>query len=311
MASVRTRESRRLTPERTPQRDGAAARGDGVPLSHEVRAPMERAFSHSFANVRVHADAASDALAQAHGARAMAVGSDIFFRGDAWSPNEARGAELLAHELAHVVQVDRSAPAGESPAETSDSLGSWRSKTTDRSEGAEVEARAAAQSVMSGAAPVITTAPSAAVARDDDDPPGPSFSLLPPKFNYGFGAGGGNANLSLGAGGLGADYSRGLFHGEAALGLGGSASLNLGLGAPLLPWTGDVNRDLGGAAGGVNSLMNGGGLSTSTMGALSGFSALGDIYDAGKPSKSNWGVGLQLSHSDEENRAMLGARFNF
>lgn len=263
---------------------------------------MEQAFSHSFANVRVHADAESDAFARSHGARALTIDQDLYFRGDAWTPFDARGAQLLAHELAHVVQFDRLAPT--SPNES-------RADTTEHSESSEVEARAAATTVMAGGAPAIASAPSAAIARDDDDPLGPSFSLLPPKLNYGFGAGGGRGDLSLGAGGLGAEYSRGLYHGEAALGYGGSASLNLGMGAPLLPWMGDVNRDLTGAAGGVNSLMNGGGLNSTTMGALGGFSALGDIAAAGKPATSPWGLGLQLSHSDEENRAMLGARFNF
>ncbi len=267
---------------------------------------MERAYAHSFGNVRIHADHEGDAMARAHDARALTIDNDIFFREGTFRESDPQANQLLAHELAHVVQFDR---FGVSSAR--DIPGTAHENRTEHSEGAEVEARAASRAVLSGVAPTITSAPSAAIARDDDDPPGPSFSLLPPKLNYGFGAGGGNGNLSLGAGGLGADYSRGLFHGEASLGFGGSASLNLGLGAPLLPWTGDVNRDLGGAAGGVNSLMNGGGLSTSTLGALGGFSALGDIYDAGKPSRSNWGVGLQLSHSDEENRAMLGARFNF
>ena len=70
----------------------------------------------------------------------------------------------------------------------------------------------------------------------------------------------------------------------------------------------DVNRDLTGAAGGVNTLMNSGRLDLS---ALSGFGALGDVYAAGEPSKYRWGGGLQLSHDSEETRAMLGLRYNF
>jgi hypothetical protein len=61
----------------------------------------------------------------------------------------------------------------------------------------------------------------------------------------------------------------------------------------------------------VNSLMNGGRLTPGTMGALGGFSALGDIAKAGERPSMPWGVGLQLSHDDEETRAMLGARFDF
>jgi hypothetical protein len=284
-----------------------APRGDsGTPLTPALRAPMERAFSHSFADVRVHADANADAMAQLHGARALTINDDVFFRDGAWRPGDGRSTQLLAHELAHVVQFDHfgtAPPDYEAPDSSR--------KTTDHAEGAEAEARSAAATVVNGGTPVITNAPSAAIARDDDEPLGPSFSLLPPQFNYGLGLGGGRGDLSLGAGGLGAEYSRGMFHGDASLGFGGSTELNLGIGAPLRPWNMDVNRDLGGAAGGVNSLMNGGGLTSSNIGALGGFSALGDIAAAGKPATSPWGLGLQLSHSDEESRAMLGARFDF
>lgn len=314
MSSVRAREHRRPSsaraPERAAERLVASTERAGEPLPTAARSTMERAFSHSFADVRVHVDAASDALACEHGARALTIGNDIFFRGDSAAPNDVSDPTLLAHELAHVVQFQQAGEGRSQGDVTQRELGG-RLTTTDHAEGAEVEARTAARAVVSGEAPSITNVPSAAVARDDDDPKGPSFSLIPPKLNYGFGVGGGNANLSLGAGGLGADYSRGLFHGDASVGFGGSASLNLGVGAPLMPWIGDVNRDLGGAAGGVNSLMNGGGLTSSNLSALGGFSALGDIADAGKPARSPWGVGLQLSHSDDENRAMLGARFDF
>jgi hypothetical protein len=72
----------------------------------------------------------------------------------------------------------------------------------------------------------------------------------------------------------------------------------------------DVNRDMAGASGSINSLMNGGGLMPNLPG-LAGLGTLGDVYAAGKPSPYNWGVGLQLSHSDEENRAMLGLTGRF
>jgi Domain of unknown function (DUF4157) len=55
--------------------------------------------------VRVHTHA--DAVCRALGARALAYGSDIFFRSGAFVPHERMGLRLLAHEVAHVVQQRR------------------------------------------------------------------------------------------------------------------------------------------------------------------------------------------------------------
>jgi len=264
---------------------------------------MEDRFGHDFSRVRLHHDREADVAAREMEARAFATGPDIFLRHDVPEPDaSAEGLHLLAHELAHVVQFERS--GGSAGAEEDTPL------HTSHDESAEVEARTAADAVVAGEGAHVDATPSAPVARDDDER-GFSMSMLPPKLQYGFGALGGDANLSLGLGGLGAEYKNGLFHGDASLGYTGSAGLNLGLGAPLQPWVMDVNRDLTGAAGGVNSLMNGGGLNSATLGALGGFGALGDVAGAGAPSPYRWGAGLQLSHSDEESRVMLGARMNF
>src|SRR5262249_8344358 len=47
------------------------ARGSGAPLPEQVREPMEQAFGHSFAKVRVHADPSADRLNRAVQARAF------------------------------------------------------------------------------------------------------------------------------------------------------------------------------------------------------------------------------------------------
>jgi hypothetical protein len=269
---------------------------NGHALEPSVRSIAERRFGHNFDSVRVHADAHADEMAEALDASAFTRGTDIYFAQGAADFESADGADRLAHELAHVVQFARA------PGWDDDGL-----TTTAPSESAEVEAREAASLVAAGGSPALAAAPSAAIARDEEER-GFNAGLVPPSLSYGYGAGGGSGNFSLGLGGLGAEYQRGMFHTEANLGLGGGVGLNFGVGAPLLPWTMDVNRDLTGAAGGMNQLMNGGGVN---LGALSGFGALGDVYGAGEPSKYNWGAGLQLSHDSEETRAMLGLRYNF
>ena len=56
--------------------------------------------------IRIHCEN-TDRLCRAWGARAMTIGSDIYFRADSWNPGTPAGLWLLAHEVAHVVQQRR------------------------------------------------------------------------------------------------------------------------------------------------------------------------------------------------------------
>jgi Domain of unknown function (DUF4157) len=61
---------------------------------------------HDFSRVRVHTGAKAAESAQAIGARAYAVGHDVVFNDGQYDPRSNRGHQLLAHELAHVVQQE-------------------------------------------------------------------------------------------------------------------------------------------------------------------------------------------------------------
>lgn len=93
--------------------DGRTERGimshTGQPLSNSVRSFFEARFGEDFGDVRVHTDNRSDRLTRSLEAKAFTVGSDIFFRSEAYSPHSEEGKHLMAHELAHVVQ-QRSSP---------------------------------------------------------------------------------------------------------------------------------------------------------------------------------------------------------
>jgi hypothetical protein len=65
---------------------------------------METGFGHDFSRVRVHVDPAASESANQLAARAYTVGHDIVFRAGEYHPDSMAGKELLAHELAHVVQ---------------------------------------------------------------------------------------------------------------------------------------------------------------------------------------------------------------
>jgi len=89
--------------ERSPVHDVVGS-GGGSPLDRGVRSSMESAFGASFGDVRVHTDARASESAEAVGANAYTVGSDVVFQSGQFNPSSRTGQRTLAHELAHVVQ---------------------------------------------------------------------------------------------------------------------------------------------------------------------------------------------------------------
>jgi hypothetical protein len=83
-------------------------RGGGTTLDSGTRTKMEAALGDRFDDVRVHTDDESDRLNRSVSAKAFTTGTDIFFSRNA-SPSDSN---LLAHELAHVVQQRGSSPSG-------------------------------------------------------------------------------------------------------------------------------------------------------------------------------------------------------
>lgn len=81
-----------------------ALRSSHRPLEEPIRAWAEARFRRDLGGVRVHnnAEAANSAIAVQ--ARAFTVGHHVVFGSNQYEPSTARGRQLLAHELAHVVQ---------------------------------------------------------------------------------------------------------------------------------------------------------------------------------------------------------------
>lgn len=126
---------------------GAAA---GQPLPHDVRQKMERAFSTSFADVRVHVSPQPASL----GAQAFTHGSNIHFAHGHYDPASPRGRQLLAHELAHVVQ--------QRTGRARNPFGSGIAVLHDPA--LEAEAERLSARVMTASAPAPAPAPQAAAA---------------------------------------------------------------------------------------------------------------------------------------------------
>ena len=85
------------------QHDATAAQ----PLAKDVRDKLESGFGHDFSAVRVHADRESAEQARGMGAQAFTLGRDVHFAAGRYRPQGKQGEQLLAHELAHVVQQER------------------------------------------------------------------------------------------------------------------------------------------------------------------------------------------------------------
>lgn len=107
---------------------------EGAPLEASSRATMEGVFGRDFSQVRVHSDAVAGESARAAGSAAYARGTDIVFAPGRYSPGTTAGRELLAHELAHVVQQGQAGGGPPGPAHEAEA---------DRAAAAAVSGRAA------------------------------------------------------------------------------------------------------------------------------------------------------------------------
>ena len=82
--------------------------GGGRPLAAAERGFFESRFQRDFSSVRVHQGSRAAELAASINARAFTLGRDIVFGRGQYSPSTAAGRTLIAHELTHVLQQNRS-----------------------------------------------------------------------------------------------------------------------------------------------------------------------------------------------------------
>ena len=92
-------------------------RGAGRPLPDALAVPLGEAMGADFGGVRVHADGEADRISRSVQASAFTHGQDIYFTQGAYAPDSTGGRQLLAHELAHVVQ-NQTAHHGSSSSQT-------------------------------------------------------------------------------------------------------------------------------------------------------------------------------------------------
>lgn len=167
-----------LTPEASRVR-GSATHADlgvgdvsGTPLTSATRRAMESAFGTDFSDVRVHTSPPAGAAAEALGARAFTVGSDIAFAAGHYRPGVPSGERLIAHELAHVVQQRLAGSGG---------LALFPKAVSSPSHPAEREAELAASLAVRGMAVPSLTPVSGVVLRDTEgEGPAPGVVFVRP-----------------------------------------------------------------------------------------------------------------------------------
>ena len=114
-------------------------RSPGQPLDDQSRGYFEPKFGADFSQVRVHTDSDAGRSADAVDALAYTVGRSIVFNTSQYSPRSPAGRQILAHELAHVVQHSGN-----------ESRLSELNDISEPSDSLEREANHAAQQVTSG-----------------------------------------------------------------------------------------------------------------------------------------------------------------
>src|SRR5580658_119660 len=94
----------RNSPQYAPPIVHDVLRSSGQSLDASTRSLMEPKFGFDLRAVRIHTDKRAAESARQVGALAYTVGHDVVFNTGHYQPETARGRQLIAHELTHVVQ---------------------------------------------------------------------------------------------------------------------------------------------------------------------------------------------------------------
>lgn len=128
----------------------AVPKTSGSALPTDVKARMEPRLGTDLSGVKIHTGGESAKAAAGFGARAFTVGSDVHFNAGEFAPGTKEGDRLLAHELTHVVQGQRSGIQRKAEDDANDGHAdgdAQKAEVSDPGEPAEKEADAVADTV--------------------------------------------------------------------------------------------------------------------------------------------------------------------
>ncbi len=83
-------------------------KGKGSKMDAATKQQMEQGFGADFSNVNIHTDYKAEELSGNLGAQAFTHGDDVYFNKGKYNPNSKEGKHLLAHELTHTIQQNKS-----------------------------------------------------------------------------------------------------------------------------------------------------------------------------------------------------------
>jgi hypothetical protein len=124
-----------------------AAGSSGSALPAGLRDRFEASLGADLSGVRVHTGSESASAAEAVGARAYTIGSDIHFGAGQYAPGSTDGDILIAHEVAHTVQ-QQGRPAAPQ----------YKLAVSTAGDAAEVEADRAASAMVAGQSASVSSA---------------------------------------------------------------------------------------------------------------------------------------------------------
>jgi len=116
----------------------------GAAIDGGLRARMEPQLGADLSHVRVHTGGESARAAETLGARAFTTGSDVHFGASEYAPGTKEGDRLIAHELTHAVQAERSGVQRKAADHTHDADAAQEHDVSQPGEPAEQEADAVA-----------------------------------------------------------------------------------------------------------------------------------------------------------------------
>ncbi len=106
--------------------------GRGRSMSKKTKTEMETSFGVDFSGVNIHTDQDAVKMNKELGANAFTHGKDVYFNAGKYNPDSTEGKRLLAHELTHVVQQNKTIlPKIQRDPQTSPILGPLRNLIPD------------------------------------------------------------------------------------------------------------------------------------------------------------------------------------
>ena len=133
---------------------------------HPLRTKFEASLGTDLSSVRVHDGAEAARASASFGARAFAVGQDVFMGDGEYAPHTSEGEHLLAHEVAHTVQQRGATSSGPQ----------MKLAVSEAGDTCEHEADTAASAMVAGTRATVSAAGASIARVPQGHAAGPSLS---------------------------------------------------------------------------------------------------------------------------------------